>query len=244
MNPDRAEKKRLKAQQPYETNRLLQAGTYLLAGASGVAIMATNIWNEYYDKVKRSFGAGQIRDQRHRMNDIFKVIINDPETKDSATIWPRFREAVLHGRGIPEELKIPHTHLNPMLHKVQSLDSLVGDLEKIDLHPGADSQREAKIARSAGRQVTNTIERWYTKNYQLLQRELDFKNQGPMRHLDGTFQKLGELSPGKKFTIAFSGAISIGTVIGAYMLLNQNARLKHDLTDVHRRLQDDPQTSR
>jgi hypothetical protein len=52
----------------------------------------------------------------------------------------------------------------------------------------------------------------------------------------GTIQRYKTLGPYTKGNILFTGLVTTGTTIGAYFLLNQNARLKHQLHEVHARL--------
>ncbi len=82
------------------------------------------------------------------------------------------------------------------------------------------------------------IETAYSKNVNAkLKQAIGVETEG-LGAIKGTVQRFKALGPYTKLNILGSGLIATGTTIGAYILLNQNARLRHELRDVHARLDD------
>lgn len=207
----------------YKPNRLLQTGAYLVAITAGIALATNRSWEEHYSKFKKGFGGKELNDQRQCVRDAVRRVMLDPNIPSNATsaeCWNQVFEIVKE--------KLPHADLSYITQRASNLDELRASLEKIDISASTlKAAHGVEISNQKSIHVTKTVEDWYNKNRKAIERAFGLETEGWKGHTIGLFQRFSDLSRPKQFSIMLSTAVSIGTVIGAYMLINQNMRMKN-----------------
>lgn len=135
-------------------------------------------------------------------------------------------------------------------------DQFYSKLKHTDLIRGLSDDRYAKlnevykasetkgISSDEYTQKIGEIEKEYSKNVnKVLKESIGIETEG-MGAIKGTVQRFKALGPYTKVNIAGTALIATGTTLGAYFLLNQNAKLKHAMKTVHDKLDGGPHQQR
>lgn len=159
-------------------------------------------------------------------------------------IGDEFYRKMKHGPGVSDLSAERYKHKNNLIRACltnkKGGDALQKQLDA--LKAVYDQEMEGFIKKdfdaAALHESLDAIERQYTKGVKQILNRLGYKTEGFASIFPGIKQRFLNLGHETRFGILFSALIAGGASLGAFFILNQNNRLRHELRDIHARVDD------